>query len=82
MKVTEIRGKTSYIKFTTDKGVFTGKGELLASGFCIYCNSLSDENGVPVSENTEKELVGAVNEYTKKYCPKFRVVFERPTKNA
>ena len=76
MKVTGIRGKTSYIKFATDKGVFTGKGELLASGFCVYCNSLTDENGLPVKENTQKELIGAVDEYTEKYCPDFRVAFE------
>lgn len=81
MKVTGIRGKTSYINFATDKGIFAGKGELLASGFCVYCNSLTDENGLPVKENTQKELIDAVNEYTKKYCPKFRVVFECADKN-
>lgn len=76
MVVLGIRGKLSYLKFLTDKGVFKGSGELLANGFCVYRSTIKDETESPISTDLREELMRAVAIYTDKECPTFHVTFE------
>lgn len=76
MIVLGIRGKLSYLKFLTDRGVFKGTGELLSNGFCVYCSTIRDENETVLSRALTEELIQAVTIYTNKECPDFHVLFK------
>ncbi|MCD7769220.1 MAG: hypothetical protein LUH36_03770 [Oscillospiraceae bacterium] len=75
MVILKIEGTNSRLTFHTDTGHYTGAGERLADGFDIWNKTIRDENGGPISGSLLEELISAVDQYTDKECPYFRVYF-------
>ena len=67
MKVIDIKGKSSYVRFILDNGTYIkGDGELLVNGFCVYKDTLrlvSNEIETLLSEEEKQEVVLAVNSF-------------------
>jgi hypothetical protein len=65
MKVVDIKGKRSYVKFILEDGsCILGSGELLTDGFCVYMDSLSCNEEL-LADTKKESLKEAVSEFLK-----------------